>query len=263
MCGLVDAKETRTEGETMDSITILMPTSPIPSHPDTRIIDETIMTIRTHLPTAEIVIMIDGVREEQEEFRKNYIEYTRRLLWKCANEWTNVTPLLFEEHTHQAGMTRRALQLVNTPTILFVEHDTPITPDREIPFDHLIDVVKSGQANIVRLHHEALVLDAHRHLMIGEPESNLWATYQWSQRPHVASTGWYYQMLDSYFPPDAKTMIEDRIYGVLESAYRDQGKAGWDKFRVWLYYPDGDIKRSYHTDGREGQPKWEDTFGLE
>lgn len=242
-------------------ITVVVPTSPIPSHPDTRIIDETVSTIRTHLPDAEIIFCIDGVREEQKDYLKNYQEYTRRLLWKINNEWGNSTSLLFEEHSHQAIMTRKALQLVKTSTILFVEHDTPITPDRNIPFEELINVVKSGKANVIRFHHEALVLEVHKHLMIGEPDGDLWATYQWSQRPHVTSTEFYKQMLGS-FPPTAKTMIEDRVYGVLESAYRERGKTGWNDFKVWLYYPEGDIKRSYHMDGREGEPKWEETFGL-
>lgn len=246
----------------MDDITILMPTSPIPSHPDTKFIEETIYSIRTHLPDSEIIIMIDGVREEQEYFKKNYQEYTRRLLWKCAHEWHSVTPLLFEEHTHQAGMTRKALQMVKTPYILFVEHDTPITPDREIPFTKLTNHILMGKANVIRLHHEALILEVHKYLMIGEQDGAMWATYQWSQRPHLADTDFYKQMLEEYFPPLAKTMIEDLMYGKLENAYRDQGKAGWDKFRVYIYTPEGDIKRSYHLDGREGEPKYESTFGI-
>lgn len=242
-------------------ITVLVPTSPIPSHPDTRIIDETISTIRTHLPTSEIIIMLDGIREEQLEFGKNYIEYTRRLLWKAHNEWTSVTILPFEEYTHQANMTRKALQLVKTPLILFIEHDTPLTPDRPIPFEKLSRDILSGKANSIRFHHEALVLEVHKHLMIGEPDGDIWATYQYSQRPHLASTEWYKRLLDK-IPLTAKTMIEDAVYGKLETDYRERGKAGWDDWRTYLYYPEGDIKRSYHTDGREGQEKYEDTFGI-
>lgn len=251
-------KEKRTK---MALITVIIPTSPIPSHPNTTIIDETVSTVQAHLDS-EIILMIDGIREEQEHYRKNYQEYTRRILWKANNEWGNVTPLLFEEHTHQANMTRKALQLVKTPIVLFVEHDTPLTPDREIPFTKLSEYILKGKARVIRLHHEALVLDVHKHLMIGEPEEDLWATYQWSQRPHLADADWYREMLIGFFPPESKTMIEDRIYGILESAYRERGKAGWDWFRIWLYYPNGDIKRSYHLDGREGDSKFEETFGV-
>lgn len=246
----------------MEDITVLVPTSPILSHPDTRIIDETIASIRAHLPTSEIIIMIDGIREEQVHYKKNYEEYTRRLLWKTNNEWENITPLLFEEHTHQAGMTRKALTLVETPFILFVEHDTPITPDRDIPFRELAEYITWGKANLIRLHHEALVLSVHEYLMLGGIEKNIWATVQWSQRPHLASTKFYRHILEEYFPPLAKTMIEDNMYGKLEDAYRNRGRAGWDEFKVWIYTPEGDIKRSYHLDGREGDDKYESTFGI-
>lgn len=261
MSRLVATKEKRAKMLT----TVLVPTSPIPSHPDTRIIDETISTIRTHLDS-EIIIMIDGIRDEQLYLKEQYQEYIRRLLWKCNNEWENVIPLLFEEHQHQANMTRKALQLIKTPLILFVEHDTPLTPDRDINWDSVEDMVLSEEANMVRLHHEALVLDVHKYLMIGEPEytfkESYWRTYQWSQRPHIASTEFYRRILEQYFPPSAKTMIEDRMYGVLEEAYRHRGKMGWDEFKVWMYYPEGDIKRSYHIDGREGEQKYEETFGI-
>lgn len=244
----------------MDNITVIVVTSPIPSHPDTRVIDETVSTIRTHLPDSEIIFCIDGVREEQEDRRKNYVEYTRRLLWKINNEWGNAVPLLFEEHQHQAKMTRKALELVKTPLILFVEHDTPITPDREIPFQELGEVILSGKANLIRFHYEALVLDVHKHLMIGEPEGNLWATAQFSQRPHLASVNYYRHILDTYFTPGATTFIEDRMYGVIETSFFERGKPAWDEHRLWIYHPEGDIKRSYTTDGREDDPKFGMTF---
>jgi len=258
MLRLVAIKE---KGAKMADFTVLVPTSPIPSNPSLDIINETIDTIRTHTDN-EIVIMIDGVRDEQQNLKENYTEFTRRLLAKCHNDWENVTPLLFEEHMHQSGMTRKALQLVKTPQILFVEHDTPITPDREIPFDKLSKAIESGKANLIRLHHEALILDVHKYLMIGESENDLSPTIQWSQRPHLASTEFYKKIVNEYIPLEAKTMIEDCMYSKLEEAYRHRGKVGWNDFKVWIYTPKGDIKRSYHTDGREGMPKFEETFGI-
>ena len=43
------------------SITIIVPVSPIASHPDTAILAETIESIRYHHPTAEIFLTFDGV----------------------------------------------------------------------------------------------------------------------------------------------------------------------------------------------------------
>jgi hypothetical protein len=67
-------------------------------------------------------------------------------------------------------MTRAGLNHVATPTILFVEHDAPITPDCDFEWDGLIDAIMQGDANVVRFHHEARVLPEHEHLMLGPVE---------------------------------------------------------------------------------------------
>ncbi len=247
----------------MDNLAVLITTSPIKSHPSTKIIEETLSTVRAHLPTSDIILMIDGVREEQQNKYNDYQEYIRRLLWLSGQH--DCYPLIFDEHQHQANMTREALKIVKTPLILFVEHDTPLTPDREIPFEGIAQAILSGEADIVRLHHEALILDVHKHLMFDSVSQNIHGvpmmrTQQWSQRPHVASVAFYKRILNDYFTGN-KSMIEDRMYGVVEAACRD-GIMGWYNFRIWIYTPEGDIKRSYTTDGRDGDPKWEETFGL-
>lgn len=243
-----------------DRITVLMPTSPIKAHPDTSMIEETIKSVRDRLPTAEIIIMIDGIREEQKDMAEQYNEYVRRLLVKCNFEWKNVVPLLFNEHTHQAGMTMEAIKQVKTPTILFVEHDAPLC--ETIPFMELTEVVMKGDANLIRLHHEALILPDHKHLMLDkEPQIvngiPLVRTAQWSQRPHVASTEFYKNILRDYFSRTSKTMIEDVIHGPAHEAYIHRGKVGWNDWKLWIYAPERDMKRSYHLDGRGTDPKFE------
>lgn len=243
-----------------DKITVLIPTSPIPSHPSTRIIDETIASVRAQLPLCEILIMIDGVRPEQEERAADYDEYVKKLLWKTNNEWENVAPVLFDSHRHQAGMTRETLAMVKTPLILFVEHDTPIC--ETIEWEGLTETIMKGDANVIRLHHEAKILEEHSYLMIDmEPEIingvPLVRTAQWSQRPHLASTHFYKEILEKYFAPNARTMIEDVIHSPVGEAFHIRGKNGWNEFKVMIYAPPGDMKRSYHLDGRENDPKYE------
>lgn len=252
-----------------DMITVLIPTSPIAAHPDTSMIEQTIRDVRAKLPECEIIIMVDGIRAEQEHRRADYEEYTRRLLWLAHHEWHNVIPLVFEQHQHQARMTRAALSHVATPIILFVEHDAPITPDCDFEWRNLTNAIMHGDANVIRFHHEAEVLAAHEHLMLGPVEKiampweqpdfgvPMRKTYQWSQRPHLASVAFYRVMLDHYFHPDSLTMIEDVMHGVLIEAVKKDGIMGWHNFRLWMYHPEGNIKRSYHMDGRGADPKYE------
>ncbi len=237
-----------------DQITVLISTSPSILHPDTAIIDETIQSIRDRLPRSEILIMCDGVRPEQQDLTDQYLEYLRRVVWKSMHHWSNVYPIVMGEFVHQAEATRRTLPMVHTPLVLFVEHDTPLIG--EIPFDRLAQIV-TKEDMVIRLHHEARVHPEHEHLNASEliRRRDVWLqpTVQWSQRPHLARTEKYRRLLADWFTPDSRTFIEDKMHGVVH-----HGK--WATWKVALYHPEGDIKRSTHTDGRAGQPKYEVKF---
>lgn len=246
-------------------ITVLMPTSPIGIHPSVEIIEETVESIRHHLPDAEILIMIDGVRPEQEHYRAQYEEYIYDLLWHTNFIWHNVTPVLFNEHHHQANMTRRALELVDTPNILFVEHDTPLVTDRPIAWTEICDLIGKGVIDMLRFHFQGHVDKEHEWLMIDKNVRDLEGvhlrmTRQWSQRPHIASTSYYRRIIRQHFPHDARTMIEDKMHSVV---LNNQNR---EAHRVALYCPqdpDGHIVRSYHLDGRGTDEKFEMEYGTE
>lgn len=236
-----------------DDLTVLVTTSPIPSHPSTAIIEETVASVRDQLGDCEIVIVCDGVRKEQEDRRGDYEEYLRRLLNLCRREWTNVVPFIFDRHLHQANAVREVLSEIRTPLLLFVEHDTPL--HGEIDWPGLRSVMQSGGADVIRLHHEAAVLDEHRYLMIDDTPVDvegvpLLRTLQWSQRPHLTRTSLYRELLTRFFPPSSRTMIEDVMHGVVQDE-------GWERWRLWMYAPPGDMKRSLHLDGRGADPKFE------
>lgn len=242
-------------------ITVLITTSPIKSHPETHIIDETIASVRAQLPDAEIILVHDGVRAEQEGMREAYEEYIGRVLWKANHQWHNVLPLIFDEHLHQAVCTKRAIERVRTPLLLFIEGDTPLT-DGDIPWTAISDAITNGDANVVRFSHEVAILEPHRYLMLDdEPQKvagvPMTRTIQWSQRPHLASVVFYRSLLARCFPKDEHNFIEDVAYGKLVVDHDVKGDAGWLGWRTWLYTPEGNIKRSYHTDGRAGADKYD------
>lgn len=249
---------------TTGDVTVIIPTSPVAAHPDTSLIETTVGSVRHWLPDAEILVMCDGVRPEQEHYRARYEDYLNRLLWLSGTKWDRVLPVVHDEHLHQVGLTRRALEMVRTPVVLFVEHDCPIVTDCDIDWPSLVRACLSGEADLIRLHHEALVLPDHEHLMLDrEPQdihgAPLLRTVQWSQRPHLATTGFYRRLLAEDFPAGYVGMLEDRLHSVVESAWRDYGLAGWHRYRLWMYSPPGQIKRSYTLDGRGEDQKWVDS----
>lgn len=243
-----------------DLVTVLVPTSPIPSHPSTAVVEQTIDSVRAQLPHAEILVMCDGPNPAAEHRRADYEQYLYELVRLCREKWSNVLPVIHDQHLHQSGMTAHALDLVTTPQILFVEHDAPL--GGPIDWPALTAAITSGDAGVIRLHHEASILPEHQHLMLGPTRdvhgAPLAPTQQYSQRPHLASTDLYRRMLADHFHGRA-CMVEDVMHSVVQVAYDTRGMDGWADWRLFIYTPDPDehgIRRSWHIDGRGGEPKW-------
>lgn len=252
-----------------EQITALIPTSPTSGGRAEAYhrLHTTVQSVRDRLPEAEIIIMCDGVRPEQEHLRGEYEAYVGRVMWACQHEWTGVLPLISDHHAHQANMTRLALEQVRTSCVLFVEHDMPLVG--EIPFDAITMLVRSGAANVVRLGQDR-EREQYRDLMLDQIPFGLNVmgvpvvrTVQWSQRPHIASTGFYRQMLGSYFGTQSRTMIEDVMHGVVQNAWHRHGQAGWEQYRVVMYAPGGDEARSRHIDGRGEDPKFDMVYAYD
>lgn len=234
-------------------VTVIVPTSPVPSNPDTQMIEDTIASVRHHLPDAEILILCDGVRSEQEHRREAYEQFVSKVCWMSNFHWYNVTPIVFAGHEHQANMARVAMDFVRTPFILFVEHDTPLVTDESIDWEGAYSILTT-EVDVVRFHFEAHVHPEHEHLMLDADIKLHGAfpyrrTVQWSQRPHLAGSNYYRRILRDHFPATGRTMIEDKMHSVAQ--------VDPDNHVIVIYHPEGNIKRSLHSDGRGGDPKYE------
>ena len=239
-----------------NDVTIVLATSVIPNHPDTSMIDETIKSIRVHFPKNEIIMQIDGLRYEQIHRKQDYDEYKNRILWKCLHEYKNVLPIIFHKHSHQSTMMRQTINEIQTSALLYVEGDAPLTPDEPIDWQKCFDLLAYEKANTIRFHHEAAIPESHNHLMLGL-EDGFMKTAQWSQRPHLSKVSYY---RNTILPPlENRVFIEDTTHGMVQDDilhYGQFSEDGWNKHKLWIYHPEGNIKRSYHLDGRQGTRKY-------
>jgi hypothetical protein len=246
------------EASRAPTVSVLIPTSPILSHPSVAIIEATIRSVQERMPGVEIIVMCDGVRAEQQGFTDRYQEYLRNLCLLCE-QLHNVTPIVFGEFLHQAEMTRRTLARVDCDYLFFVEHDAPLVNDLDLA--ELLELMRANNLNLLRLHHESHVLPDHMRLMIGlRPRHGYWPTMQWSQRPHLARTNFYRRVLDRYFREDARSMIEDVMSGTLANARRNNPDRIWNEWRLAIFHPPGNIQRSDHLDGRKDEPKYDNRY---
>lgn len=232
-------------------ISVLIPISPIPSHPETVILDDTIRSIRHHLPDSELHLMFDGVRAEQAHMKADYDEAVRRTLWTADRLWKGCVPYVFDTHLHQVGMLRRVVPQIDTDLMLFCEQDTPLYTSETIDWQACSNFIRSGEADVVRFYHESQPPKEHKHLM-RERRDGFQRTIQFSARPHLASTAYYRRVLHDHFSPNANTFTEDVLHSTCQS---------WpDEHKLWIYAPEGTWLRSHHLDGRAGGPKFDDTM---
>lgn len=243
-----------------DLISVVVPTSPIPSHPSTDVIDATIASIRERLPYAQIHILVDGVRDEQRHLEAVYWEYARRLCGRVNSDPT-IIPWVHHGHRHQSGMFRHVLQHLDTPYVLFVEHDTPLVG--EIEFENVVFAMEHDEVAMMRFHHEVAIHPDSAHLFL-ETEPRVGVPYlrtvQWSQRPHLARTDWYRDIMATYFGWESRTMIEDVMHGAVQTGHVGNPTAlmkGWQQWRMALWAPEANLLRSTHLDGRGTEEKFD------
>jgi hypothetical protein len=241
-----------------DQITVVIPTSPIPDHPSTVIIEKTIQSIRFHLPESQIIVMADGVRPQVEHRRAQYEEYKNQLS-KRLLDYGRIEMAVFDQPTQQAWMLRETLKQITTPLVLFIEHDTylPTTwsprddgsthpEDCTFAWQDIADIIMSGQVNMVRFYLWQQIWHEHEHLMHGkliQGNSTFVKTTQYSQWPCIAAADFYRKILTEHFQPTERKMIEIGMYGPVANA-------PWEQYRIAIYYPEPNARRFYHMNGR-------------
>lgn len=234
-------------------------TALITTSPTTKTVDEQMAMIEEviwSLPGVPILIACDGVRAEQSELHDTYYEYVHQLVM-LSHRNPEIMVVVAPQHLHQAALTRAALELIDSPVMLFAEHDTPLSWET-IDWEGCINLVLDAYVDVLRFHHEAQIHPEHEHLMrdhdtihIGadDPGVPVRRTMQWSQRPHLARTAYYREILQKHFTPEGRSFIEDRLHGAVQDHPEEH--------RIAIYHPEGTIRRSLHTDGRGAAPKFE------
>jgi hypothetical protein len=236
-----------------EQITVVIPTSPIPSHPSTDLINKAVRSIRGHIPSVPILVQVDGVRAENENRREQYERYKVALQTK-AFEWGNTTIYDAGEYRHQAELMRETFPLIKTPTLFYLEHDWEILPE-PIDWEAMVRAIEASELNQIRLCRWDQIHPEHEHLMCGRVEFSgcpVVKTIQWSGHPALISTE-FFKGIISQFRPGCRTLIEEFIYGPVATSQ-------WETYRCSVYNPSGSMKRIYHTDGREADPKFDAQF---
>lgn len=237
-----------------DNITVVITTSPCRRHPSTEMIRKTIEMIRIQIDSP-ILILIDGIKPEQEYLSVEYEKYKKELQeWIITQD--RIDCLVFVDFQHQTGMIKEGIKYVNTPQLLFIEHDFPIRGN--IPWQDISDIIRAGAVDLVRFSWEPQLIPEHKHMFLDKTPIDIGGVPlvrvgQWSQRPHLTSVDFYKKIIKDYLDDDRKTYIEDAIHG----HYGDISARGWGLNKLCIYHPTrGSISRCEHLDGRMEEAKY-------
>jgi hypothetical protein len=256
----VKSEETYKTEKTMsyrNVVTAVMTTSPIESHPSTEIVARVLDSIRFHLGDIEVLLLCDGIRVPEHEYRRERYEAYKLKM----RDRPDIRMMTWSDSIQQVRMVREALPTVKTPLILYIEHDFTLTLD-PIDWEGIINALQQERVNVVRLHNGDEIHPLHQHLMEGmfegadghhggvkvrEPEIicgvPMIRTVQFWGAPHLARTDWYREQLNK-LAPDAYAEIEPALYGPISYL-------PWEQFKIAIYAPsEPSMRRSQHLGGR-------------
>ena len=228
-----------------EAITAVIPTSPLFVNPSTEIIDETYAHFRKHLSTARVWLLMDGVHPEEGYLREKYEGFKTAIYKKYRTcEWTDFSFVVYNIWQHQSGMLKDHIfnENIGTPLVFWSEHDIPLR-DEFIDWQGIVDTLLDGEIGGIRFE------------LTGDPPKRdetkgfvtphgipLQLSTQYVNWPQVFRLDYLKEFIAAF--GDSKTYLEC-------SEKDDIVKRLWSKWQYGIYSPEGEIRRCYHTHGRE------------
>jgi hypothetical protein len=143
-CGSVSADVTL-NGMTYDDeavsqlITVITATSPIPSHPNTKLLEraQRSLFVNPALARCKKIIVFDGIHPNDRnnaDLVSRYEEYKRRCIELTINDpqFQNTTLLFCPEWGHLCGAVSYAISAVETPYVFMHQHDLVLLRDFDL-----------------------------------------------------------------------------------------------------------------------------------
>lgn len=238
-------------------LTVVIAASPVPSHPSTALVSETLESLKNCGidPLTRVIIAHDAMppfRRDNDD-RLAYEKYLAQLRIQLAGR-PNIQVLCRSRWGHLNGNLRSAMQLVDTPFVLVVQHDFPFV--RTIDIAALLSAMeqRSGIRHIKfsKRDHTASGWDANtserleylQEIAVPTPsgEVRLVRTLGWSDNNHLCRAGYY---RDIIFPIAGGLKLgPEEIIDPLVSAQTH------DVFGTYIFGGLDDPRSIDHRDGR-------------
>tara|TARA_B100001094_G_C18123299_1_gene768036 strand:+ start:63 stop:1502 length:1440 start_codon:yes stop_codon:yes gene_type:complete len=179
-----------------NGVSLIVVTSPIPSHPDTTLIDTAIeSTLKMNYPFSEMIISYDKDRKNT----SSYKTYKKRM----KSKYPQFKHLELDKHGHFIGTFHNALNHCKTKYFFLLQHDISLIG--KFPIQECLDSELSW--NIIATHHfkpEECDKDIPKPthwfpIMKKTQDKNLLKTYGWSERIFLSKRDWMMDKIHEYY----------------------------------------------------------------
>ena len=176
-----------------NGVTLIIVTSPIQSHPETKIIDESIQSIvDMNYLFDEMIISYDKPPKSEKSNYKNYkLKMKNKYkLPKYKSLAKKITHLPMTKHGHFIGTFYNALQHCKTKYVFLVQHDIKLNDNAKFPINKCLNY--KFDWNIIATHHLGEGLkETHWFPIIQEKiKGELWKVHGWSERIFLTKRDW-------------------------------------------------------------------------
>ena len=249
------------DGKMEQLLTIVITTSPIPTHPNTNIIESTIDSLMNikEIKNCKIIITFDGCNDERFNVRYEQYKININELIKNKYEFRNVICVYADEYVHQTNTIRNSMKYINTPFMFVIEHDWLIFGD--IKFREIISVMNMYKKIIkcVRLNYLSGYMYSNKlypPFVVPEPIDfngvKLIYTDKWSCHPHISHKD-SYEFYFHFISDKTRCYMEEILYG-MEYTRIQINHLNFYEFGTWIYgEPSDNMLHIRHIDGRNSE----------
>lgn len=179
-----------------NGVSLIVVTSPIPSHPDTTLIDIAIESVlKMNYPFSEMIISYDKDRKNT----SSYKTYKKNM----KSKYPQFKHLELDKHGHFIGTFHNALNHCKTKYFFLLQHDISLVG--KFPIQECLETKVDW--NIIATHHfkpEECEKDIPKSthwfpIMKKTKDKNLLKTYGWSERIFLSRRDWMMDKLHEYY----------------------------------------------------------------
>ncbi len=240
-------------------LAVIVTASVIPSHPDIRIIKNTIESLNLiNLPNKSIIVLAHDACNEKKKV-DDYNEYLNNLnkFIETRQDFKRFRICVRENHGHLVGNVRNAIDLlkkkINPEFILVIQHDLPfsrafdiqkIVDDMKNPLGQSLKHVRFGKRKIGCHHCDAIYPNIYGKVVKCN-NYKYTSTGAWSDNNHICPLSYYEEVIMKECP-DGTAM--ELVVGKNVSNWEQH-----EKYGTYLFGVEKDLAWIHHLDGRNSK----------